>query len=134
MAGECPTRRREPSVDALHEGVELLRQARALIEREGWNWRGLGSREVGFCAVGALYEVADSVHDERAKTAELLLASRLPSTYRLPKPIPSITYWSMWRTKREALDLFDAAIRKAREVTAKRVEASLASLGDSADT
>ena len=120
MARECPTRLREPTVDALHEGVDLLRRARALIERDGWNWRRLGHREIGFCAVGAIYEVADTLHDERAKIAELLLASMLPDAYRLAKPIPSITCWSMWRTKREALDLFDVAIRRALEVTPRR--------------
>lgn len=97
--------------------LTVLRDARNLITEHGWTKGEYGNKELGFCAVGAMMEAANTVpgsaNDYRG--AQIAFRDHIPEDER--SWTNSIVTWndSLDRQKDDVLAVFDKAIQAESE-------------------
>lgn len=93
---------------------DVLECARNLIKKHGWKTHQLGTKEVGFCSLGAIEEARS---DLQAKPHIYNFAKRRFRKAITGNPQGSIVYWNDYvaNTKKRVIDAFDKAIKMGRK-------------------
>ena len=95
--------------------VKTLRDARSLIDKFGWNNTELGSRESGFCALGAVIYSSQFVREQINPIRLLMLSGPMPDRMVVEQNDLFI------KSKEECLAWFDRAIALAQKDTSQHL-------------